>query len=209
MVITDRLIWLHIPKTAGDATLAMFERLPLDYRVIHHHRDPAKHMTLAEAQAAWPGCGGLRVVVNLRRLPEVALSYFHHMQRHDPEEKIGDGRPFGAITFRDYLRWMLDNPDTQTYDWHLDHFLGEREPDAWIRTDRLAESFVTVVGGLHPISPEEQATLAGIRRNEGGYLQRLSEWYAPEEMAGLYANAPRWSAAERRVYGGVLCGDGA
>jgi hypothetical protein len=204
LVITERLVWLHIPKTAGDATLAMFEQLKVDFRAIHHHRDPAKHMTFAEAGAAYPGVDRLAVLANLRRLPEVALSYFHHMQRHDPDEKLGDGRSFGALTFRDYSRWLLDNPDTQSYDWHLDHFLGEREPDAWLRVDRLARSFVEVVGAYHPISPEEAEAFTAIRRNEGPYRRRLGDWFDEETIAGLYANAPRWAKAERRTYGRLL-----
>jgi len=205
MVITDRLVWLHIPKTAGDATLAMFEKVSCEVRLMHERHDPRKHETLQQAREQFPEVDELAVIVNLRRLPEVALSFFHHMQRHDPDARFANGRSFADMRFRDYLDYVLEHPDTHSYDWHFDHFLGDRDPDHWLRVDRLASSFIEVVGAYHEVAPGGLGEIRETHENVASYNRDLSRWFAPEEAAALYEMSPRWCLAERRVYGYLLC----
>jgi len=203
VVISDTFIWLHIPKTAGDATLLMFGELRHPWRLIDRHTDPRKHGTLADAHARIPESIGFAVIANLRRLPEVALSYFHHMQRHGPGERFASGKCFGEIQFSDYIRWVIDHPETQSYDWILDHHLGDRDADHWLRaSSSLAESFIEVIGRDIAIPAEAQHRIRLISANVGTYpKKRLDAWYAPEELDALYANCPRWAETERKVYG--------
>jgi hypothetical protein len=206
MVISDRFIWLHIPKTAGDATLQMFQQVRHAWRLIDPHTAPEKHGTLADAHARVPESRDFAVIANLRRLPEVALSYFHHMQRHAPGDRFASGRLFGELTFRDYIRWVIEHPESQSYDWLLDHHLGDRDADHWLRVSSLAESFLEVVGRYVEIPPDARERIRSISANVGPYAKKsLDAWYAPAELAAFYANCPRWSATERRVYGD-LCG---
>lgn len=206
MVISDRFLWLHIPKTAGDATLRMFEELDYPWWLIDPHSDGRKHGTLADAHERMPGVERLVVIANLRRLPEMALSYFHHMQRHSPTERFASGRCFGEMSFREYLHHVIEHPQTQTYDWHLDHFLGAREADHWLLVSNLAESFVRIIGRYVPIPEEAAERIRSVRANEGGYdrSRDLSRWYDRSEMMSLYRNSPRWSDCERREYGNLL-----
>ena len=208
MVVSERFVWLHIPKTAGDATLLMFRALEHAWRVIDPHTDPRKHSTLAEARARVPGLDDLAVIANLRRLPEVALSYFHHMQRNGANERFANGRSFGEMTFRDYARWVIEHPDTQTYDWILNHMLGDRDADQWLQVSRLPESFVEVIGRHVPISDEARARIGTLAANRGTYEKGLARWYEPGELAQLYANCPRWAETERKVYGDILYEEG-
>ncbi|MCL4683350.1 hypothetical protein KJ059_01210 [Myxococcota bacterium] len=206
MVVSDHFLWLHIPKTAGDATLRMFEALDHPWRLIDPHSDARKHGTLADAHERVPGAGTLAVIANLRRLPEMALSYFHHMQRHDPTERFANGRCFGEMTFREYLHFVIEHPQTQSYDWHLDHFLGAREADHWLLVSDLAESFVRVIGRYVAIPPDTAEAIREVRANVGGYARAddPSRWYDRSEMISLYRNCPRWSRCERREYGNLL-----
>jgi hypothetical protein len=206
MVVSDRFVWLHIPKTAGDATLRMFEALGGSWRLIDPHSDGRKHGTLADAYERVPGSEGLPVIANLRRLPEMALSYFHHMQRHDPAARFANGRCFGEMSFREYLHFVIEHPQTQSYDWHLDHFFGAREADHWLRVSDLADSFVRVIGRYVAIPTDVAEAIRDVRANVGGYdrAQDPSRWYDCDEMASLYRNSPRWSRCERREYGNLL-----
>lgn len=206
MVVSDRFVWLHIPKTAGDATLRMFEALGDSWQLIDPHSDGRKHGTLADAYERVPGSEGLPVIANLRRLPEMALSYFHHMQRHDPAARFANGRSFGEMSFREYLHYVIEHPQTQSYDWHLDHFFGAREADHWLLVSDLADSFVRVIGRFVAIPDGVAETIRDVRANVGGYdrAQDLSRWYDSDEMASLYRNSPRWSRCERREYGNLL-----
>lgn len=205
MVVSEALIWLHIPKTAGDATLRMFEALDVAWQVKDAHSDPRKHETLAEACQRVPDAGRRAVVANLRRLPELLPSYFHHMQRHAPDERFANGMRFGELGFPDYLDYVLSHPEQQSHDWLLDHQLGDREADHWLRVSELAESFLEVVGRYHRISPEAAARIRELRANEGHYPSAdVTRWFRRDQMQALYANCPRWSRTERVVYGDLL-----
>ena len=211
MVISDHFIWLHIPKTAGDATLQMFQQLGAKWRVLDPHTDPRKHGTIADAYAREPESRDFAVIANLRRLPEVALSYFHHMQRHGPGERFANGRCFGELDFRAYIEWVIEHPESQSYDWILDNHLPDRDADHWLRVSSLADSFVEVVGRYVEIPADALERIRTISANVGSYAKKgLEAWYAPGELEVFYANCPRWSAAERRVYGDLLTvGEGA
>jgi len=205
MVVSERLIWLHIPKTAGDSTLRMFARIPHGWRILDPHTDPQKHGTLADAYRRAPGSESCRVMINLRRLPDVLLSYFHHMQRHGPDQHFANGRRFGELAYREYLHWVLEHPENQTYDWILNHHLGERDPDHCLRVDDLAASFLDVVGLYHEIPDALRADASAIRANVGGYDRGdLTSWFTRDEMTQLYRNCPRWTRSECAVYGRAL-----
>lgn len=203
-MVGERFVWLHIPKTAGDATLLMFRQLDHDWRLIDPHTDPRKHQTLAEARARVPDLDRLDVIANLRRLPEVALSYFHHMQRHGANERHASGRSFGELTFREYVEYVIGHPESQSYDWILDNHLGDRDADHWLRVSDLAGSFADVIGRYVEISDEARARIGTVTANLGTYEKGLARWYEPGEIERLYANCPRWADAERKVYGGLL-----
>jgi len=203
MVVSEQFLWLHIPKTAGDATLLMFRQLDHPWRLIDPHTDPRKHSTLAEAYERVPGARELRVIANLRRLPDVALSYFHHMQRHSPDERFANGRAFGELSFREYIRGVVERPDTQSYDWILNHYLGDRDADHWLRVSSLAQSFIEVIGAYVPISDAALGRIGAISANVGTYAKE-DQWYEPGVLTQLYANCPRWADTERKVYGDIL-----
>lgn len=205
MVVSESFIWLHIPKTAGDATLAMFEALRHPFHVLDPHTDPRKHGTLVEAHARAPGSEGHAVIANLRRLPDVARSYFHHMQRHAPDTPFANGRPFAALTFRQYLDHVLRHPDRQSYDWHFDHFFGPREPDHWLQVETLAESFLSVVGRYVPVPEDAAERIRATVANVGRYDRRgAASEFSRDDMEAFYAMCPRWSRAERQEYGRLL-----
>ncbi len=204
MVVSEALIWLHIPKTAGDATLRMFRQLDLRFRLMDEHDDPRKHATLAEALARVPDSKRLPVIANLRRLPEIALSYYHHMQRHGRDEMFASGRRFGELSFREYLRYVLEHPETQTYDWIINHYLGDREADHWLNVTSLAPSFIEVIGSYHPVPPRAHEAIRAIQANVGRYEKDPTAWFTPEEMETLYRNSPRWAENELRVYGDLM-----
>ena len=205
MIVSDKLIWLHIPKTAGDATLRMFGELPVAWRISDPHTDPRKHGVLEEAFERAPGSESCKVIINLRRLPELLVSYFHHMQRHAPEQLYANGRRFGELAYREYLHWVLEHPETQTYDWILNRHLGDREPDHFLRVSDLGASFLEVIGRHHEIPADAKPRIEAVRANVGAYERSgPANWFTRDEMETLYRNCPRWTRSERAVYGNSL-----
>jgi len=205
MVVSESFIWLHIPKTAGDATELMFRELEHPWRLIDPHTDPRKHATLAEARERVPEVRSLPVIANLRRLPELVLSYYHHQRRHAPQDALPDGSCFGDLSFREYLRFVIAHPEDQTFDWILNHYLSGEEPDRWLRVSSLAASFIEVIGGYLPIPEAVRGRIRSISANVGTYGDKteLRSWYHPKEIEALYRNCPRWARTERQVYGSL------
>jgi hypothetical protein len=100
---------------------------------------------------------------------------------------------------------VLEHPENQSYDWILDHHLGAREPDHFLRVSDLAASFLAVVGGHHAIPADARPRIDAIRANVGPYRRGdATDWFSRDEMETLYRNCPRWSRTERAVYGHLL-----
>jgi hypothetical protein len=208
MIVSDKIIWLHIPKTAGDATLRMFAEVPVAWRLFDPHTDPRKHGVLADAWARAPGSESCAVIANLRRLPEILVSYFHHMQRHAPDQLYANGRRFAELAYREYLHFVLEHPEQQSYDWILDNHLGDREPDHFLRVSDLGASFLDVVGRYHAIPADAKPRIEAVRANVGPYQRGgPADWFTRDEMETLYRNCPRWTRTERMVYGNTLLED--
>ncbi len=205
MVICNEFIWLHIPKTAGDATLAMFKLLDHEWAVIDPNTDPEKHGTLADAHARVRESAQLPVIANLRRLPELVLSYFFHMQRHRADEVFANGRSFGQMDFGEFSRYLVEHPETHSYDNVIEGFVGDRAVDHWIRVSDLSASFVEIIGSIISLDETVCEQLLSVRANVGTYDKRsITDWYSREDIEALYRNAPRWREAELKTYGDLM-----
>ena len=137
MVIGRRFAWAHLPKTAGDATLAMFQSVPGLVQFADPTDSNDKHMPFfgREEEVA-----GKLLVMNIRRLPEWVFSGAQHKARHGvfPEYRPGPLESWEEITGRcdadDLLRWMTDH--------------GRFRVDHWLRMESLQEDVLGLLGEL-------------------------------------------------------------
>jgi hypothetical protein len=197
MVVSERFVWAHIPKTGGDATATMIQQVPRLVVTAHHLADHAKHMPLRECSDV----AGKVLVANTRRLPEWAVSYMRHRAR------------FGLPP--DYEPEGLRPPEVvatePAADGWLDEIVGDSRIDFWIRQECLADDLVNFLRAHAGLTSEEEAAIRAVGRvNEqpGRFRvrQRLRRrfqkaFFTPEQTELLYASNPRWAAVERRVYG--------
>ena len=195
MVVSERLIWLHIPKTAGDATLQMFQQLSHPWRILDPHTDPQKHGTLADAYDARRARSPAPSLINLRRLPEVLVSYFHHMQRHGAGAAVRQADvPSANCASRSTSTTSSSTPKPRPTTGSSTSTWAEREADHYLRVSDLAESFLEVVGRHHEIDPEMRDRVRSIRANVGSYERRGRDWLVPPRRDG--AALPQLSPME-------------
>lgn len=196
MVIGERFAWAHIPKTGGDATLALFETVAPDLVL---EADPADVPDRKHEGFAVRGPEVARkpvLAANIRRLPDRELSRVHHLFRHgvktenwkprpmlSPEEVATSGR-----ADRQLLRYAVD---------------GELRIDVWLRLEHLRDDFRAFVSRFRPLSGDEEARLgtAAPKKNVASYDHDVTHFFTREQIERLYATNPVWASVEERVYG--------
>jgi hypothetical protein len=195
MIVSERFVWAHIPKTGGDATAAMIAKVPRLVLLADHPRDNAKHLPFAERRGS---IEGKLLVANTRRLPSWALSHARHVER------------FGA--FPDYLPAGPQPPETvaarSAADDLLELIVGDFQVDRWIRQEELADDLVGLLREVVDLSTEEEAAIRSVGRvnDTRTRVQRLrrqspERFFSAAQLDTLYRNNPRWAAIEREVYG--------
>lgn len=193
MVIGRRFAWAHLPKTAGDATLAMFRAVP----GLVQFADPAdsndKHMPFFDREEE---VAGKLLVMNIRRLPDWVLSGAQHKARHGvfPDYQPGPLESWEEITSAtdadDLLRWMTDH--------------GRFEVQRWLRMESLETDVLALLVELGVASAEVSRAVASVGRvNEGRYPPELAHQVTGDQLARLYGLNPVWAGIERRVYGAL------
>ena len=193
MVIGRRFAWAHLPKTAGDATLAMFRAVPGLVQFADPVDSNDKHMPFfgRESEVA-----GKLLVMNIRRLPEWVLSGAGHTSRHGvfPDYRPGPRESWEQITSRtdpdDLLRWMTDH--------------GRFEVGRWLRTECLTDDVLVLLEELGELSPTARSAVMAVGRvNEGQYSDELIREVSADQLARLYRFNPVWAGVERRLYGSL------
>jgi hypothetical protein len=85
------------------------------------------------------------------------------------------------------MRWVIDHPETQSYDWILNHHLGDRDADHWLRACRHSPSFIDVSAAIAiPWSWDHLAN----QGERGNYAKSLDAWYAPNGWTRSAPTAP-------------------
>ena len=193
MVIGRHFAWAHLPKTGGDATLAMLSSVPGLVQFADPRDSNDKHMPFfgREAEVA-----GKLLVMNIRRLPAWVLSGAQHSSRHGlhPEYQPAPLQSFDEITSRsdadDLLRWMTDH--------------GRLAVERWLRTECLTEDVLALLEELGELSADVRRGVVAVGRvNEGEYGHELVDEFTTEQLTRLYALNPVWAEVEREVYGSV------
>jgi hypothetical protein len=195
MIVSQRFVWAHLPKTAGDATAAMIERVPRLVLLADHPLDNAKHLPFAERRGS---IDGKLLVANIRRLPAWALSHARHVERYGA---FPDYRPAGA-------QHPEEVAARSAADEHLNLIVGDFAVDRWIRQEHLTDDLVRFLREVANLTAEEEAAIRSVGRvnDQRSILQRIrppspERFFTTGEVEALYANNPRWAEIERRVYG--------
>jgi hypothetical protein len=194
MVIGERFAWGHLQKTAGDATLGMFQLFP----DLILHADPRnvedKHTSFASRADQ---LDGKLLVSNMRRLPTWTLSWAHHRARYAT-------RPDGGPVAMNSPQQMVDNARA---DKRLSYLIdsGRYQVDRWLRMEELAADFSEFISEFTDLTGSDRERIATFDPvNALSYDHEIGHWFTPEQIMKMYENNPLWASVEERVYGDLL-----
>lgn len=198
LIITAKLQWHHLPKTAGTTTDLMFERsgLPLIWR--DSQTSAAKHLPASEHPQASRLLSPERLnVVNLRRLPAWLISNLQHKQQVMGLELEAEPLHRGLFFRHRQQQWL-------PADWWL-HRLGVTPQWELLRVESLQADFLALLTRAEPV---EAGAVAAIRSapvlNTNRYDKELSTWFTGPDLMAVYAANPLWRSLELQAYGSLV-----
>ena len=194
MIVADRFIWLHLPKTGGTSTAKLFARLSLPSVLADNQSLDCKHESVEARFAAWKD--SRPVFITLRRLPSWLLSDWHHkklmMGLDIPFEPVKSGlfyslRLGGVWVAADY--WM--------------RYFRIESCTGVIRLEHLQEDAQVKI---FPLLPARAQSLRFPMHNVNHYSRRLADYFNSSDLQRIYSHNPIWRQQEQVVYGG-RCGE--
>jgi hypothetical protein len=191
MVIGEQFAWAHLPKTAGMATVELFQLFP-ELIVYGDFEDTNEKHTPFRDRAGQ--VQGKLLAMNLRRLPFWVLSRAQHVARWgiypdyqpipmEPPEKLAES------SFPD-SRIQLFTDD------------GRFRIDRWLRAELLDEDFVSFISEFTEVGDDRRQRISDLGPvNAHEYDHDPANWFSPRQIDTLYSRNPIWAALEREVYG--------
>jgi hypothetical protein len=191
LIVAERFLWLHLPKTGGSSMNRLFRSLALPGVVVDPDDTPQKHdsVALRESRGAWQA-GERRRFITARRLEHWLLSDWQHKRRHMNLPDL----PFAPV--RSGLFYSLRLGGTWVAaDWWLHYFHVDEQVTA-LRLEHLADDLNT---HLLPLLSAGTAPFHTLPR-ENAKPHSASESFSEADLERISATNPRWSAWQQRVY---------
>ena len=213
MIWGKSFIWIHIGRTGGYSVDRMCRIL--DQEDIH--LDPLggewsrwkRHQTIEqrESELGLDLTTGRAKVSNIRRLPHWIVSFAEYKKKNEgldfTTEELVQGRL--RAEHRELTTGELET--SRARELHADMLLayyGLAEMDHWLRTEQLADDFLSLMGNWYQISDEKRARIRGIQENANQYDRDLSSRFSKQQIAEMYESCPRWRDLELELYGDLL-----
>jgi len=198
MIITSKLIWVHLPKTAGTTTERLFVASGLPLLWNDPQSSYVKHLPVSDhPDFARLPMDDQRLIVNFRRLPFWLLSNYHHKSQM-MNLKLDFNPVRRGYFWRDRLSAWLPA------DWWLDR-LSITSNCSLLRVDYLKADFLSCLRKYQPIDRLSRLRVRMVKSTNRNYYERkLDTWFSRDELNDLYALNPRWTELELLVYGNLL-----
>ncbi|QEY32343.1 hypothetical protein EVJ50_09035 [Synechococcus sp. RSCCF101] len=201
MIIADRFLWLHLPKTGGTSMTRLFRELQVPGVAVDPDDTRAKHdsVTLREERGCWRA-GSRRRFITARRLEAWLLSDWRHKR-----QRMGlPGLDFAPVRSGLFYSLRLGGVWVAA-DWWLAYF-GVDEQVTALRLEHLRHDFNRLLLPELPAGtpelqtpPRENRTLADGAGSGSG--DPAATAFSPADRRRIAAVNPRWSAWQERLYG--------
>ena len=193
MIIGERFLWLHLPKTGGTSMNRLLREQGLAGVQVDGDDTPAKHdsVTLRESRGNWRA-GDRRRFITARRLEAWLVSDWQHKRRHMnlPDLDFEPVRSGLFYSLRLGGTWVAA-------DWWLQYF----ELDERVTALRLEHLCADLNRHLLPLLPAGTTPFQSPPRDNA---RPVASDGAPEfttsDRAQIRAVNPRWSTWEEQVY---------
>ena len=198
MIITNSLVWHHLPKTAGTTTESLFLASGVNLLWNDPQSSPLKHLPPAEhPHASHLPLADQHCVLNFRRLPYWLLSNFQHKRK-----KMGillDDMPM-----QNGLFWRHQQQEWLPADWWLQRLCVD-ESWTFLRVEFLKHDFIKCLRTHEVISPLSSLRICLVSsRNRNRYDHSIQSWFSNHDLERIYYANPLWSAFELATYGSLL-----
>lgn len=198
MIISEKLVWFHLPKTAGTTTDRLFTASRIPLSIQDSQSSYVKHLPLnLHPNRQNISIESKQPVVNFRRLPYWLLSNYHHKIK-----KMSLSLSFDPV--KSGMFWRDKENTWLPADWWLDRFDID---DSWsfLRVEHLKADFLSCLNMYQPISLIPRARVNLVKSlNKTDYVRSLDHWFDCCDFAGLYDSNPRWAALEQKLYGSLI-----
>ena len=192
MIIGEKFIWLHLPKTGGTASAHTLENLFIQNISIDPDTEDAKHDSIAfRFGANTPPSNNKSIFITSRRLPSWLLSDWHHKT-----VSMGLELPFEPVCSGLFYSLRLGGIWVPADYWLL--YFNVAICDDVIRLENLEADANRLI---HPFLPAGTPQLQFSKHNSNSYSRHLGDFFSSSDLRRIYTNNPLWSQWEEQIYG--------
>jgi hypothetical protein len=195
LIIGDRFIWLHLPKTGGTSASRLFAELGISTIVADDQSLDCKHESIEARLPDWDYSSETRsLFITLRRLPQWLLSDWHHKRL-----KMGLDIPFEPVKSGLFYSLRLGGVWVAA-DYWMRYFRIESCTGV-IRLEHLHED---VRDQIVPLLPPGTSPLHFPQDNVNRYSRDLSTYFTAVDLRRIYNSNPIWMHQEQQAYGRTM-----
>ena len=198
MILTDKLRWMHLPKTAGTSTERLFIASGVPIIWNDPQSSPMKHLPLnVHPFSAKLPLNNQQPVVNFRRLPYWLLSNLQHKRKMMNLDVPSD-------PMRKGLFWRHRDQTWLPADWWLERF-SVTSDFLFLRVEYLKQDFLKCLQNYHSIGFSNYLRVRFSKaKNSNIYQRNLCDWFSPDDIQQIYKTNPIWATLEQQAYGQLV-----
>ena len=193
MLISDRFIWLHLPKTGGASTARLFRKLNISGIAVDPDHVDNKHESIESRLNGFNTEIGKEIIITSRRLASWLLSDWHHKTK-----KMGLTLPFNPVKCGLFYSLRLGGTWVSADYWI--HYFNATACTHVVRLEHLEEDSNRYV---LPLLPQGIQALRFPRSNTNKYSHKIEDFFGKTDLKIIYQNNPAWTAWENKVYGSL------
>jgi hypothetical protein len=196
MIISNEIIWLHLPKTGGTTLNKIFREI----EGIHVDSDNQKNeygirikhdsVKRREDTSSWK-YSGQKKFITCRRLPDWLLSQFFFKIDYLNMNSDFDLCKKGLVEYS-----LRHNGAIKPSDWWVDYF--DLNDVTSLRIDNLEED---INNKLVPYMSQLNSIEIDIRINSSSRIKNILDYFTADDIKLIYKNNPMWESWERKTYG--------
>ena len=193
MIITNKFVWLHLPKTGGTSTAKIFRELDIPGVSVDPDHVDAKHESIESRLDGVKSCQEKVSIITTRRLSSWLLSDWHHKTK-----KMGLKLPFSPV--KSGLFYSLRLGGTWVAADYWIHYFHATSCTHTVRLEHLEEDSNRYV---LPLLPKGTIPLQFPRQNTNQYSHKIEDFFSKRDLKRIYKNNPAWTEWEEKLYGSL------